>query len=98
MTEELRSFGGEHTAKYRLGKITNKYLIIKLYTLAFDTQKKEKVMKRMFKVDKSSRNLLIDQYNLSLQTELIWPLQCFEINSYYYEGKLKTFRPLEFTI
>ncbi len=46
MTEELISLRGNLTSNYRLGKITNKYLVINLY--AFAHYSREEVMKRMF--------------------------------------------------
>ncbi len=71
MVEELitTSAGGNGGAdskkkpKYWLGKITNKYLIIDLYTLAYESR--EEVLYRMFMHDKSTRDLLINQYKCS---------------------------------
>ncbi len=58
MVEELLPAG---KVKYRLGKITNKYLIIDLFTFAYHSR--DEVLYRMFKNDKSTRKLLIEQYN-----------------------------------
>ena len=69
MVEELISTscrgGGDSKKKpkYWLGKITNKYLIIDLYTLAYESR--EEVLYRMFMHDKSIRGLLIGQYKCS---------------------------------
>ena len=66
MAEKLLSFGcrreqgkavSVHQSKYRLGKITNKYLIIELYTLAY--QSREEALFRMFMHDRCTRGLLI---------------------------------------
>ena len=57
MVEELLSFE-KCRSKYRLGKITNKYLIIEIYSYAYVSR--EEAIYRMFKHDKSTRNLLIE--------------------------------------
>ena len=47
--------------RYKLGKITNKYLIIDIFAFAFHTR--EEAMYRLFKSDKSLRILVIELYN-----------------------------------
>ena len=62
MVEEfiVTSVGGNDVAdskkkpKYWLGKITNKYLIIDLYTLAYESR--EEALYRMFMYDRSERS------------------------------------------
>jgi hypothetical protein len=81
MTEEVIPFGRERASKYRLGKITNKYLIVNLYALAY--QSREEAIYRMFKHDRSTRNLLIHQYRSSVKKELLWPLKSVRILAFY---------------
>jgi hypothetical protein len=50
----------ETRSRYRLGKVTNKYLIIEIYSYAYLTR--EEAMYRMFIHGRSSRDLLIEQY------------------------------------
>ena len=65
MAEELINTGaggkssGDSKKKpiYWLGKITSKFLIIDLYTLAYESR--EEVLFRMFMHDRSTRHLLI---------------------------------------
>ena len=45
---------------HAFGRITNKYLIIDIYSLAYHTR--EEAMYRLFKHHKSSRNVLINLY------------------------------------
>ena len=45
---------------YSLGRITNKYIIIDIYSLTYLTR--EEAMYRLFKHQKSSRTLLIKLY------------------------------------
>lgn len=89
MAEELTSSKGvvepggggvkEKKSKYRLGKITNKYLIIDLYTLAY--QSREEALFRMFIHDRSTRSLLLKRYNTSsLQSLLPSEITKLEIN------------------
>jgi hypothetical protein len=47
--------------RYKLGQITNKYLIIDIFAFAFHTR--EEAMYRLFKSDKSSRILVIELYS-----------------------------------
>jgi hypothetical protein len=46
--------------KYSLGRITNKYLILEIYSFAYLT--KEEAMYRLFRNQRSSRKLLIEEY------------------------------------
>jgi hypothetical protein len=46
--------------RYRIGKITNKYLIIDIFAFAYLSR--EEAMYRLFKQDKSSRILLTKLY------------------------------------
>ncbi len=46
---------------FRLGRITNKYLIISIYSLAYPSR--EEGMLRLFRHDRSSRTLLIQLYS-----------------------------------
>lgn len=72
MVEEQRlsDASGLHKPKYRLGKITNKYIILEIYSLAYITR--EEATYRMFKQDRSTRNLLIEQYYLKVETLLTY--------------------------
>lgn len=46
---------------YRIGKITNKYLIIDIFAFAYLTR--EEAIYRLYKLDRSSKNLVIKLYN-----------------------------------
>ena len=48
--------------KHSIGKITNKYLIFDIYSYAYITR--EEAMYRMFKLDRSLRNLLIESFKI----------------------------------
>ncbi len=63
MEKELKSIGGELNSKFKLGKITNKFLIIEVYAFAYVSR--EESAYRMFKHDRSTRELLIEQYKKS---------------------------------
>jgi hypothetical protein len=52
---------GSYKPRHRLGCITNKYLIIDIFAFAFLTR--EEAIYRLFKSDKSLRNLVIELYN-----------------------------------
>jgi hypothetical protein len=69
MLEEQKPSSVERQkAKCKLGKITNKYLIIEIYAFAYGSR--EEAMYRMFKYDRMQRNLLIEQYNKALQINI----------------------------
>lgn len=69
MVEQFLSVGDLQKSKYRVGRITNKYLIIDLYAFAYCSR--DETVYRMFMVNKSTRNLLIEQYwKSSFQTKL----------------------------
>ena len=46
--------------KYSLGRITNKYLILEIFSFAYLA--KEEAMYRLFRNQRSSRKLLIEEY------------------------------------
>jgi hypothetical protein len=56
MTEQL----SQPKIAYRLGKITNKYLILEIYEKAYHTI--DVILYRMFYNDKTSRDLLIKNF------------------------------------
>jgi hypothetical protein len=52
---------GSFKARYRLGRIKNKYLIIDIYAYAYLTR--EEAIYRLYNHDRSSRILVIELYN-----------------------------------
>jgi predicted nuclease of restriction endonuclease-like RecB superfamily len=53
-------------------------LIIEIYTFAYFSR--EEAIYRMFKNDRASRKLLIEQYNFSLQNDNLYRLPHIQIN------------------
>jgi hypothetical protein len=58
--ETLLSLNQKMQPRYRLGRITSKYLIIDIYAFAYLTQ--EEVIYRLCKNDRASRRLAIENY------------------------------------
>ena len=71
MVEEFKLIS-ERLSKFRLGKITNKFLIIELYAFAYVST--EESAYRMFKHDKSTRQLLIEEYKKAFKKNNHWRL------------------------
>ncbi len=93
MVEELKSIS-ERLSKFRLGKITNKFLIIEVYALAYVSI--EESAYRMFKHDKSTRKLLIEEYKKAFKNNNPWRLPSVSIKWTKNVDKLE--KPLKFTI
>ena len=55
--------------KYRLGRIINKYLIIDIYSIAYQTR--EEAMYKLFRHNRSSRNFLIELYKYLLKSKFL---------------------------
>ena len=93
MVEELKSIS-ERLSKFQLGKITNKFLIIELYAFAYVSI--EESAYRMFKHDKSTRQLLIEEYKKAFKNNNHWRLPSVSIKWTKNVDQLE--EPLEFTI
>jgi hypothetical protein len=93
MVEELKLIS-ERLSKFRLGKITNKFLIIELYAFAYVSI--EESAYRMFKHDKSTRQLLIEEYKKAFKNNNHWRLPLVSIKWTKNVDQLE--EPLEFTI
>ena len=58
---EVQRLPIKNQPKYRFGRITNKYIIIEIYSLAYPYR--EEAMYRLFKHDRSTKTLLIEMYH-----------------------------------
>ena len=63
--------------KYRLGRITNKYLIIEIYSLAYLSR--EEAIYRLFKHERSTRSLLLELYH-RLPQLIPHSIECYKID------------------